>query len=380
MTDRAPADLEKHGPRPTRTSQGAASLRATAQRAAIGTLVVGGIIVLALALWRLRLVVALLFLAFVIAAAIRPGVEALRRRSVPRGVAVLLHYVALFAFVALFLWLVLPRALAQVEAALGFSGVPSADELEQAADASSGVRHDILVALQRKLDELPTASELVRPGLEIGKAAFEVLIGIFFVFASAAYWIFERDRAVDLVCRMLPRPKRKLVRDTWQLIDLKLGAYIRGQALLVVFVAVVLSLAFWAIGLPYWLLVGCFAGLVEVVPVIGPLAAGALAVGAGLTESVRLGLEAGLVVLGVRLLEDYLIMPRVLGDAVGLTPLLVLVSVTSVGILFGGFAVILAIPLAAILATLIDVALLNKDPAEQDVPTVLLSPTDAEPG
>jgi predicted PurR-regulated permease PerM len=51
-----------------------------------------------------------------------------------------------------------------------------------------------------------------------------------------------------------------------------------------------------------------------------------------------------------------------------------------VGILFGGFAVILAIPLAAILATLIDVALLNKDPTEQDVPTVLLSPTDTEPG
>ena len=49
----------------------------------------------------------------------------------------------------------------------------------------------------------------------------------------------------------------------------------------------------------------------------------------------------------MRLLEDYLVVPRVLGDAVGLTPLVVLVSVTSVGILFGGFAVILAIPIAA---------------------------------
>jgi predicted PurR-regulated permease PerM len=45
------------------------------------------------------------------------------------------------------------------------------------------------------------------------------------------------------------------VRDTWELIDLKLGAYVRGQGLLVAFVSLLLSLVFWAIGLPFWLLV-----------------------------------------------------------------------------------------------------------------------------
>ena len=159
---------------------------------------------------------------------------------------------------------------------------------------------------------------------------FEVALGIFFVLACAAYWIFERDRAEDLVCSLLPRPRRKKVRDTWNLIDAKLGAYVRGQALLIVLVGTVLSLAFWAIGLPYWLLVGAFAGVVEIVPVIGPLAAGALAVGVGLTESWQTALAAGLAVLVVRLVEDYLVIPRVLGDAVGLTPLVVLVSVTRV--------------------------------------------------
>ena len=56
-----------------------------------------------------------------------------------------------------------------------------------------------------------------------------------------------------------------------------------------------LSLLFWAIGEPYWLLVGTFAGLVEIVPVIGPLAAGALAVAVGFTASVHVArLAAGL--------------------------------------------------------------------------------------
>ena len=83
-------------------------------------------------------------------------------------------------------------------------------------------------------------------------------------------------------------------------------------------------------------------------------------------------------VLVVRLLEDYLIIPRVLGDAVGLSPLVVLVSVSAVAILFGGFAVLLAIPIAAVLATLVDVLVRHRDPAMEEVPTVIFSAKEAE--
>ena len=276
-----------------------------------------------------------------------------------------------------FLWIVVPRAIDQVDEALG--GIPSTrSELGEQARDSTGLRHDLLVGVQRRLDELPSGEELVDPAVEVTKTAFEIALGIFFVLASAAYWVFERDRAEDLVCSLLPRPRRKKVRDTWNLIDAKLGAYVRGQGLLIVLVGATLSLAFWAIGLPYWILVGAFAGLVEIVPVIGPLAAGALAVGVGLTVSWQTALAAGIAVLVVRLLEDYLVIPRVLGDAVGLTPLVVLVAVTSCGLLFGGFAVILAIPLAAVVATVIDVVVRDKDPAEEDVPTVIFPAKDAE--
>ena len=111
---------------------------------------------------------------------------------------------------------------------------------------------------------------------------------------------------------------------------------------------------------------------------IGPLVAGALAVGVGLTVSVGVGIAAGIAVLVVRLLEDYLVIPRVLGDAVGLSPLVVLVSVAAAALLFGELAVLLAIPLAAVVATLFDVIVRNKNPAEEDVPTVLFPAQDAE--
>ena len=354
-------------------------MKETAQRAALATLVVGGIVVLALALWQLKLLAALLFFAFILAAAMRPTVENLAKRGVPRAAGIGLHYLVLTGLIAGFLWAVVPRAIDQVDEAIRSLPQTRSDLGEQARD-ETGIRHDILLGLQRRLEDLPSGESLVDPAVTVTLTVFEVALGIFFVLASAAYWIYERDRAEDLLCSLLPRPQRKKVRDTWNLIDAKLGAYVRGQALLIVLVGAVLSLAFWAIGLPYWILVGAFAGVVELIPVVGPLAAGALAVGVGLTVSWQTALAAGLAVLVVRLVEDYLVIPRVLGDAVGLTPLVVLVSVTACGLLFGGFAVILAIPLAAVIATLIDVIVRDKDPAEEEVPAVMFSAKDAETG
>jgi predicted PurR-regulated permease PerM len=97
---------------------------------------------------------------------------------------------------------------------------------------------------------------------------------------------------------------------------------VRGQALLIALVATVLSASFWLIGLPYWLLVGVFAGVIEIVPVIGSLAAGALAVGVGL--------------------------------------------------------ILLAVPLAAVIGTLVEVVVLEKNPEEEEVPTVLFPAPEAE--
>jgi predicted PurR-regulated permease PerM len=347
----------------------------TGKRVALATLIVIGIVATALALWKLKLVLALVFLGFILAAAMRPGIDALRRRNVPLALGLLVHYLALAGVVALFLWIVVPRAVDQVQNALGGS---TKAQIHREATTSKGIKHELLTAIDKRLRELPKAGELFHPAVEVTIKAFEILLGIFFVLATAAYWIFERGRAVDFVASLLPRPKRKKLRDTWDLIDLKLGAFVRGQALLIILVGTVLSLAFWAVGEPYFILVGAFAGIVEIVPVIGPIAAGALAIGVGFTESWHVALAAGICVLVVRLVEDYLIVPRVLGEAVGLSPLLVLISVTAVGILFGGFAVVLAVPLVAVLVTILDVVVRDKDPAQEDVPAVLFPAKEAE--
>ena len=117
-------------------------MKETAKRAALTTLVVGAIVVLALALWQLRLLVALLFLAFILAAAMRPTVEALARAGVPRGAGIAVHYLVLLALIAGFLWLVVPRAIDQVDSALG--GILTRSDLGEQARNSTGFKQDVL--------------------------------------------------------------------------------------------------------------------------------------------------------------------------------------------------------------------------------------------
>ena len=347
----------------------------TARRAATVTLVALGIIAAALALWKIRIVVALLFLGLTIASAMRPSVEWLNRRArVPRSVGVVVHYLAFLAGIGLFLYLVVPVAITQIDRAIGH--VPtSTSELHHAATHSHGIRHEILSAVDKRLRQLPSGASLPHPAITVTTALFEILVGILFMFAVGAYWIFERDSAIGLVQSMVPRRHRRVTRDTWILIEKKLGAFVRGQLLLVVIVATLLSFAFWLDGEPYWLLIGSFAGIVELVPIVGPLAAGAAAFGIGLTAGWAVAIGAGIAVLALRQLEDYVIAPRVMGHAVGLSPLVVLVSVVGIGYLLGAAYVLIAIPIACVVATLVDVVVRGRDPADEEPPTVLFAGT-----
>ena len=345
---------------------------ATARKALLVTAVGVGVIAVAFALWKIRVVIALFFVAVTIAAAMRPGVEALQARRIPRSAGVLLHYFALLGVVALLLWLIVPQAISQVEQALGGTGTHT--QLQQAAAHTSGLEHQFLVDLDHRLHHLPSGAALIHPAVTITKTALEVLAGILFTFAAAAYWIFERERAEDIVLSLLPLPKRKVVRDTWHLIDAKLGAFVRAHLLMIGFVSTVLSGAFWALGLPYWLLLGLFAGIVEMVPVVGPLVGGGLAVAVALaTQGWEIAVLTATAVYGLRLLQDYVINPHLLGHTVGLSPLIVLVTVSVVAFLFGPFYVPLSVPVAAVLATVVDVVVRDRDPADQPAPTVIFS-------
>ena len=311
---------------------------------------------LAFGIWQVRSVIILLLLAVTLAAAIRPGVEWLQRHRVPQSVAILLHFLVVGGAVVLLIWLAVPPALHQIGHAL-----------DQHATAGSHARHVTGVGdralgwLQQHLQDLPTAKELVHPVATYGHKAGEAVVAVFFTLAATWYCVSERDSIIKLLTTFAPESKRETARETYLAIDRRLGAYTRLRFLMVFAVGAVLSAGFYVIGLNYWLLVGAFVGLVEIVPLIGPLVGSILVLAVGLPQSLHVAALALLWLVVVREFQSYVVNPHI-GKTVGLSPLVTLLSVAVVGVLFGGLAVILAVPFTSAVATLIDVLVLGHEP------------------
>jgi predicted PurR-regulated permease PerM len=167
---------------------------------------------------------------------------------------------------------------------------------------------------------------------------------------------------IELLSAIAPESKREKAKQTYLAIDRRLGSYTRLKFLMVAIVGAVLAAGFYLVGLNYWLLVGGFVGLVEIVPVIGPLIGAILVVAVGLPQSMHVAALALLWLVVVREFQSYVVNPHLMGKSVGLSPLVTLVPVSVVGLLFGGFAVILAIPVTSAVATMIDVFVLDHEP------------------
>jgi predicted PurR-regulated permease PerM len=316
--------------------------KATAAALAVAGLAVG--------IWQIRSVLILLLLALTLAAAIRPGVEWLGRHRVPESIAILLHFLAVGGAVALLVWLAVPPALHQIGHALG--GPPA---------HATGVRERVLVWLQHHLHQLPTGTQLLHPVATYGQKAGEAVVAIFFTLAATWYCVSERDSIIRLLTALAPEASRTKARATYLALDSRLGAYTRLRLLMVFAVGAVLSAGFSVIGLNDWLLVGAFVGLLEIVPVIGPLVGAILVLAVGLPQSPHVAVISLVWLVAVREFQDYVVNPR-MGQTVGLSPLVTLVSVAVVGVLFGGLAVILAVPFTSAVATLIDVLVLGHEP------------------
>ena len=349
---------------PAATGQGSRSDREVTVVAAKATAAAIAVAAVAFGVWKCRTVVIMLLLALTFAAAIRPGVEWLHRRRVPEPIAILFFLVVVIGVVFFFFWVAIPPAIHQVGHALNLSNATGGTVTHP-----HGFKHEVLAWLNKHLHDLPTGSQLLHPVATYGQKATSVIVWTFFTIAATWYWVSERDQMIDLATRLSPEAKREKARATYLEIDRRLGSYTRLKFLMVLVIGVVLSLGFYLIGLNYWLLLGGFVSLLEIVPVIGPLIGSLLVLAVGLPQSVHVAVLSLLFMIVVREFQSYVINPHVMGRSVGLSPLVTLVSVVVVGILFGAFAVVLAIPVTAAVATLIDVLVLDQEapaaPAKQ---------------
>ena len=175
------------------------------------------------------------------------------------------------------------------------------------------------------------------------------LIGLFFM-------LRDYPRLLSWVRRQIPRASRHELLPLGEQVSLLLGRYVRGQLILVAIMSTATIIGLSLFGVPFSLLLGLMTGVLEVIPIIGPITAGAIACLVALGNPNPFGWSQLLYVAAIAVMytvlrhaEDYFVIPLVIGRIVRLHPALVIFALLSGGAVFGLIGIILAVPVAATL-------------------------------
>lgn len=340
-------------PRPTPATR--------AQRIA---LIVGVLVVTFLALELFASVLAPFVAAAVIAYALDPPTTRLTQLGIPRGFAALLMIVALLAAVLLFLLLLYPLIIAQIGLFLG--RIPEyVGELQHwAANTVTHLQENFGPdAVNDKLREM-VASQAGNM-LTFLVSALTSLIGGGFAIINVLtlavvtpvvgfYLLRDWQWAVSKVDSWLPRRYAGVIRAQAREVDRILSAWVRGQALCCVLLALYYALAFTLAGLDLGLIVGLAAGVLSFIPYVGSITGGLTAIALAVAQFPhwRGVIMIVFVLIFGQLLEGYVIYPRFLGDRVELPAVWVIFALFAGGAAFGFLGVMLAVPVAATIGVL----------------------------
>jgi predicted PurR-regulated permease PerM len=317
-------------------------------------------------LYSLRLVLFLFFVAIVIGTAIRPAVEWLHRRGVSRSSGIILIYILIAALLTGFLALTFPliadqateisRNLPQYSADLRGALINSGNRLLQ----NIGWRIPSIPSLLTPTS--PDTEEVIDQVTQTFLYTNLVLKGILStlaIFLLAYYWTQEGNLVLRAVLRVFPSQRRKEIREFMQSAETKIGGYVRGQGILSIIIGLLAFIAYAFIGLPYTLVLAIFAGVMEMVPIFGP------ALGAIPAFLVALSIDPGKAIWVVvatvvmQTLENAVLVPRIMKNAMGVNPIMVLLSLIAFSSVFGVAGALLALPLAAIIQLAVSRAIVS---------------------
>jgi predicted PurR-regulated permease PerM len=338
---------------------------------ALGTLVVV-LVVLGVALVvMIRDVLIAIFLGILLATALRPIFNGLRKLKLPRAVAAMITVGLLVLVVVGGMAAAVPTMVEQVRTLVAelpgfyerFRGAllssPYRIFRQFGASVQSGPPLDLnayaIALLGNVLNMLPS----------IGYALFITITTLLLSY----YWLFQRDRSLRGVLLLLPATRRDDIEQVWLQIEDKIGAFIRGQLILALAIGALSLIGYWLIGMPYTLLLAVVAAVLELVPFLGPVLTGVVAAAIGFSTSVEMGLLSLVVALVVQQIENIFLVPRIMDQAVGVKPVFTLLALVGFAALFGLGGALLAIPLAAVAQVIFEYWLARSaaDPTDGEV-------------
>jgi predicted PurR-regulated permease PerM len=313
------------------------------------------ILITAIAVWAffaLREILFMLFVVFIFVAAVNPTIKNLQQHM-SRGLAVTLFFTLLVVAIIIISYLFLPKLITQANALA--QAIPDAiDKIRPALESlkNGGAGATVNDAISNASSTLGNA----------GSNAFSAILGFFGGIATVVtglvlsfYLLLEEKNAREFLYQVMPRNRFEPAYATLRKISHQMGAWIRGQLTIMLFVGVLNAIVYAIIGVPSPLPLGVWSGLAEVIPYIGPV----LGVLPGIFVAINTGdiLTVVLVIainfFAIQQIQNFYITPRVMAKAVGLSPVFVILAIL-VGIaLFGVAGAIIALPTAAIASVII---------------------------
>ncbi|MGE3317153.1 MAG: AI-2E family transporter [Planctomycetaceae bacterium] len=342
----------------------------------LGTLVVVGT---ALAFWSAYLferVLVCLLIGIVLDIALTPLIQRFVAAGFPRSVAVTMIYLSLGAGCIGIAALSAPMLIEQ-----------SADVGNRMPDAYVRMRAELVSTSSQRVNDLASRLPESWPPVELDGAVgarlseslsseeslTEIISRSVFltlgVILLAFYWSLHGPRTITGALLLLPDSRRNEARELVNDIHTRVGGFIRGQGLLCLTIGIVSFIAYWWIGLPYALLLAALAGVMEMVPYFGPTLSTVPAVLTALTARPELAVWTLAACILIQVLENYILVPRIMGQSIGVHPVGIVLAMLCFGILLGGIGVVVAVPFAAVVQILVERYLLKDETAEIPVPT-----------
>lgn len=294
-------------------------------------------------------IILLFFVAFILMSALAPLVHRLRRWGVPKILAVLLVFFLMLGAIVGLLTAGLTPLLSQ-----------TSNLIQRLGDTLNTLLQINIIdpsVIQQEMSRL--SAQLVTISVDI----FKNLISWVSVLVVTVYMLLDKEKLEDYATSFFGE-RQDHVRKLLSKIEDKLGAWLRGQAVLSAAVGVLVYLGLVVLGVEFALPLAIIAGLLEVVPVIGPIISAIPAILIGLTVSPLFAVAIGALYLVVQQLESHVIVPQLMKRAVGLNPLLVILAVSVGGRLLGVAGALLAVPIAVVILLVIEEGFNIRTPQE----------------
>lgn len=202
---------------------------------------------------------------------------------------------------------------------------------------------------------------------EVGESISHILLALLVCVVSSIYFTLDSQSVGRFFLRYVPENRRTGIIDLFAQMNRMLSKYVQGQILLILIMASVAWLFLhFVIHMKYALPVAVFSGFLEIIPVLGPILATSTATLVGLAQfDPKTALVIVLFYTLARWIEDYIVVPKIIGHAVELHPLAVIFAVLCGETLAGGLGMLIAIPVAACIKLVLDYFYTGQLPADR---------------